>query len=96
MKKDWAGRTVNHNMELTKFQLIQLEALGQRLLGRGNLHLEEMARSALSQCVGRLLGKNMALVKRLKQILKVLRTVGLEDKQEVLFLKEIKTAHLYI
>lgn len=78
-----------------KSQPIQQKALGQRLLGRGDLHLEEMARSALSQCASRLLGKNMALVKKLKQILKVLRTVGLEDKWEVLFLREIKIAHLY-
>lgn len=42
-----------------------------------------------------LLGKNMALVENLRQILKILDIIDFEDKKEVLFLREIKTAHLY-
>ena len=43
-----------------------------------------------------LLGKNMALVENLRQILEILGIIGFEDKREVLFLREIKTAHLYM
>ena len=37
----------------------------------------------------------MALVENLRQILKILDIIDFEDKKEVLFLREIKTAHLY-